>query len=76
MYLIFEQAYLLLPGIKTLWPLHGAVTEEAIDETGDRFMFPVSLRRLKSTVILRLQEEADIGRVKAIQLPDETNLKL
>lgn len=35
MYLIFEQAYLLLPGIKTLWPLHGAVTEEAIDETGD-----------------------------------------
>lgn len=41
--------------------MHGYVTEEAIDETGERFMFPVSLCRLKSTVILRLQEVADIG---------------
>lgn len=41
--------------------MHGFVTEEAIDETGDWFMFPVSLRRLKSTVILRLQVVADIG---------------
>lgn len=51
----------MLPGIKTSWPVHGNVTEEAIDETGDWFMFPVSLRRLKSTVILRLQEVTDIG---------------
>lgn len=41
--------------------MHGYVTEEAIDETGDWFMFPVSLRRLKSTVILRLQEVAGVG---------------
>lgn len=41
--------------------MHIFVTEEAIDETGDWFMFLVSLRRLKSTVILRLQVVADIG---------------
>lgn len=41
--------------------MHGFVTEEAIDETGDWFIFPESLRRRKSTVILRLQEVADIG---------------
>lgn len=33
-------------------------------------MFPVSIRRLKSTVILRLEELADVGCVKNIQSPE------
>lgn len=52
---------------------HGCIIDEAIDETGDRFMFPVSLRRLKSTVILRLEELANVGWVKDTQSP-EANL--
>lgn len=37
------------------------IIDEAIDETGDWFMFPVSLRSRRFTVILRLQAPAGVG---------------
>lgn len=48
--------------------------DESIDDTGEWFIVPVSSRWLRSTVILRLHEPADVGPVKGIQaLP--SNLK-
>lgn len=47
---------------------------ELIDDTGERFIVPLSIRWLTSAVILRLHEPADVGPFKDIQaLP--ANLK-
>lgn len=40
---------------------------ESIDDTGEWFIVPVSIRSLRSTVILRLHGPADVGSVKDIQ---------
>lgn len=71
---ILEKGYFFLPGMWMYWlSSHGCIIDEAIDETGDWFVLPVSLRRLKSTVILRLKEWANVGCVNDTKSP-EANL--
>ena len=43
--------------------------DEAIDETGDWLIFPVSVLVVRSTVILRLNDPAGEGSFKKIQSP-------
>lgn len=56
------------------------ITDEAIDETGDWFIFPVSDLVVKSTVILRLHAEANAGSINEIhaelaKLKEKNNCK-